>query len=354
MRQSRKYDHLKYAVMLNDGPRQTCFTDFTLIHNCLPDIDASQVNMTTSVAGIQLKHPLIFNAITGGAEKVTVINQRLAEVARTTGSAMAVGSQYAGLEQPETIISYQVARNYNPDGVIFANLGAHVAPEQACAAVDMIEAQALQIHLNVAQEVTMAEGERVFSNYLKNIEAIVKKLSVPVIVKEVGCGIAAEQAAKLSEIGVKAIDVGGSGGTNFIAIEAARRERHISEELSGWGIPTAISAVEVSSVLSSSVDMVVSGGVRTPLDAVKAMVIGAAGVAVASPLIKILQHDDNNYLIQWVNNFINDMKTFMLLTGSVEFRQLRQKPVVITGYSKEWLNSRGIDTSKYAMRGKHG
>lgn len=354
MRQSRKYDHLKYAAMLDDGPNQTCFTDFSLIHNCLPNIDCSQVDITTSVAGIRLKHPLIFNAITGGAEKVAVVNERLAEVARATGSAMAVGSQYAGLEQPETMRSYQVARKYNPDGILFANLGAHVTPEQACAAVDMIEAQALQIHLNVAQEVTMAEGERVFFSYLKNIEAIIKKLSVPVIVKEVGCGIAAEQAAQLSGIGVKAIDVGGSGGTNFIAIEAARIERHVSEDLLGWGIPTAISAIEVASAIPLSVDMVVSGGVRTALDAVKAMAVGAAGVAVASPLIKNLHHGDSNSLIHWVNDFINDMRTYMLLTGAGDFRQLRQRPVVITGYSKEWLNARGIDTTKYAMRGKHG
>lgn len=354
MRQTRKYDHLKYSVMMDDGPNHTCFGDFSLIHNCLPGISSSQIDLATSIAGIHLKHPLLFNAITGGAEKVTETNGRLAEAARATGSAMAVGSQYAGLEKPDTASSYKIVRKVNPDGVLFANLGAHVTPDQAAAAIDMIEAQALQIHLNAAQEVIMAEGERDFSGYLKNIEAIVNKVHVPVIVKEVGCGIAAEQAVALAEIGVKAIDVGGSGGTNFIAIEAARLDRVRPAELLKWGIPTAISTVEVASVLPDSMSMVVSGGIRTPLDAVKAMAIGAASVAVASPLIKILDQSGTTSLVQWVSQFLNDIKTFMLLTGAVDFYQLRQKPVVITGYSKEWLVSRGIDTSKYALRGKHG
>lgn len=354
MRQTRKYDHLRYSAKLDDGPGRTGFDDFSLIHNCLPGIRSDQVELSTSLAGIRLNHPLLFNAITGGSELVTEMNGQLAEAARATGAAMAVGSQYAGLEHPDTAYSYKIVRKQNPDGVLFANLGAHVSPDQAAAAIDMIEAQALQIHLNVAQEVIMAEGERDFSGYLKNIEAIVKKVHVPVIVKEVGCGIAAEQAAKLAAIGVKAVDIGGCGGTNFIAIEAARLNRAISAELLRWGIPTAISAVEVANILPASVDMVVSGGIRTALDAVKAMAIGASSVAIASPLIKIIEQGGTIALIQWIHEFLNDIKTFMLLTGTADFYQLRQTPVVITGYSKEWLVSRGINTAKYASREKHG
>ena len=152
------------------------------------------------------------------------MNGHIAEFACLTNTAMAVGSQYAALEDPEVQHSYQIVREKNPDGIIFANLGAHATPMQAQLAVDMIHAQAIQIHLNPAQEFMMAEGDRDFSGYLKNIAKIVESVKVPVIVKEVGCGIAKEQAALLAEVGVKAIDVGGMGGTNFLAIEAARSQ----------------------------------------------------------------------------------------------------------------------------------
>ena len=354
MRQSRKLDHLKYAIKLGDGPADNRFSDFSLIHNCLPDVNTTNVDLSTTVAGIRLKHPVIFNAITGGAENVTHINRQLAEAARATCSAMAVGSQYAGLELPELQSSYKVVRQVYPDGVLLANIGAHVTPDQALAAIDMIEAQALQIHLNAAQELTMAEGDRNFSGYLRNIERIVSKVPVPVIVKEVGCGIAAEQAAALSQTGIQAIDVGGSGGTNFIAIEAARLNRHINEDLLLWGTPTAISAVEVKSVLPDTMDMIVSGGIRTSLEAVKAIVLGGASIAIATPLLKLLEQQGTNAIIDWFDSFLNEIKAFMLLTGAANIPALKQVPIVITGFSREWLLARGIDILIYARRSKHG
>lgn len=354
MRQSRKYEHLKYALQLEDGPLNNCFRDFSLIHNCLPDMHSTQVDLLTGLAGIRLEHPIVINAITGGADNVTEINRQLAEVARTTHSAMAVGSQYAGLEQPETVNSYKIVRKLNPSGVLFANLGAHVNVDQAAAAVDMIEAQALQLHLNAAQEIMMAEGERDFTGYLKNMERIVRKVTVPVIVKEVGCGIAAEQARLFADIGVKAVDIGGAGGTNFIAIEAARLDRTIPEDVLEWGIPTAISAVEVMNALPASVDTVVTGGIRTPLETVKALTLGAVAVGIASPLLKLMKQGGSDKVVNWLNEFLHNVKILMLLTGAANLQELKKKPVVITGYSREWLIARGIDPTLYSLREKHG
>ncbi|MCX7779825.1 MAG: type 2 isopentenyl-diphosphate Delta-isomerase [Negativicutes bacterium] len=353
MRQSRKLEHIRHAAALPDGPQNTYFADISLIHNCLPDLTDSEVEMTTEIAGIPLRHPFMINAITGGAEAVADFNGRIAEIAKVTHSAMAVGSQYAGLEFPEMADTYRIVRKVNPSGIIFANLGAHASPEQAKRAVDMIGAQALQIHLNVAQEIVMAEGDRSFVGYLHNIEKIVRSVDVPVIVKEVGCGIAREQAVALVNVGVRALDVGGAGGTNFIAIEAARLGRPVSPELAAWGIPTAISLLETLDAAGGTVDVIASGGIRTPLEAVKALALGAAGIGAAGPVIKLVLQKDSEAAAVWIRQFLAEMKQFVLLTGARNCSELCQKPVVITGFVREWLLARGINITEYRKRKRH-
>lgn len=354
MRQSRKLDHLKYSLALSDGPNSSGFADISLVHNCLPDLSFDDIDLTSSIAGIPLRHPLIINAITGGDNDVAPINERIAEFARLTNTAMAVGSQFAALECPEVQHSYKVVRERNPDGIIFANLGAYATPEQAQMAVDMVEAQGIQIHLNVAQEMMMAEGDRDFSGYLSNIEKIVNKVNVPVIVKEVGCGIAREQAIMLAAIGIRVIDVGGTGGTNFLAIEAARRQLETNLETLSWGIPTIISAVETISVLPKHVDMMVSGGIRSSLDVIKALALGGVAIGMATPIVRMLYEKDMNYAVNWFQQFLHEIRCYMLLLGSGDLKEIRDTPLVISGYSKEWLTTRGIDVTKYASNRKHG
>jgi len=354
VRQSRKLDHLKYSLALNDGPNASGFADISLVHNCLPDLSLNDIDISSSIAGIALSHPLIINAITGGANDVAPINERIAEFARLTNMAMAIGSQYAALEYPEVQHSYKIVREKNPDGVIFANLGAYVTAKQAQMAVDMIDAQGIQIHLNVAQEIMMAEGDRDFSGYLSNISKITNKVKVPVIVKEVGCGIAREQALMLAEVGIKAVDVGGTGGTNFLAIEATRRQLETNLETLSWGIPTVISAVETMSVLPKHVDMMVSGGIRSSLDVIKALALGGVATGMATPIVKMLYEKDMDYAVNWFQQFSHEIQCYMLLLGSGNIGELRKAPLIISGYSKEWLTIRGIDITKYAINGKHG
>ncbi len=353
-RQSRKLDHLKYSMLLTDGPLSNCFADFSLLHNCLPDLSWDDIKLDSSFAGIAIDHPVIINAITGGANDVAAVNAQLAEVARLTNSVMAVGSQYAALEDPEVQNSYQIVRKKNPNGIILANLGAHVSIEQAKRAVEMVGAQAIQIHLNSAQEIIMTEGDRNFSGYLRNIAKIACKIDIPVIAKEVGFGIAREQAQALVDAGVRAIDTGGAGGTNFLAIEAARNQLPISQDTLSWGIPTAISAVEVANVLPDGIDLIVSGGIRTALDAVKSMALGGVAVGIAAPAIKILLDKDLETTVSWLQQFLTDIKRYMLLLGIGHCRQLTETPVIITGYSRDWLTVRGIDICKYALRKNHG
>lgn len=352
VRQSRKLEHLKYSLLLDDGPAAAGFTDFHLVHNCLPNLAWQDIDISTTIANIPLSQPIIINAITGGAADVLQINRELAEFSQVTGAAMAVGSQYSAIEDASTAESYKVVRKVNPDGVIFANLGAHASPEAALCAVEMIGAQAIQIHLNAGQEIIMNEGDRNFNGYLANIESIVKKVNVPVIVKEVGCGIAYEQAQALADIGVKVLDVGGTGGTNFLAIEAARGQQTLDDDMLSWGIPTAITAAEVVSAVAPGVDVVVSGGVRTPLDVVKALSIGGMAVGMAGPVLKVIRHKRLDGAVRWYENLIIDIKRFMLLIGAHTISDLRSVPIVITGFSQEWLSARGINTAQLAKRKK--
>lgn len=350
LRQSRKLDHLNLCRTMTDGPGTTGFADFHLVHNCLPELAWDEVALTTSVAGIALQHPLIINAITGGATDVTAVNARLAELAARTGAAMAVGSQYAAIENPEVAESYKIVRRANPDGVLFANVGAPVTAAEALRAVEMIGANALQIHLNAGQELIMPEGDRNFVGYLERIADICAKSPVPVIAKEVGCGIAREQAVALLDAGVKAIDVGGGGGTNFIAIEAARGKNSMAEEELAWGVPTAVSAAEVASVIAGRAVLIVSGGVRSPLDALKALAIGGQAVAIAGPFIKLLHDGGLEGAIDWVGRFLDGLRRFMLLSGARTIADCSRVPLVITGPSREWLMARGIDVAVYARR----
>lgn len=355
MRQSRKLDHLKYSLALADGPNPNGFSDIALIHNCLPNLSWDEIDISSSIAGITLAHPFIINAITGGANDVTQINDRISEFSNITNAAMAVGSQYAALESSEVLHSYQVVREKNPTGIIFANLGAHVSPQQAKIAVDMINAQGIQIHLNAAQEVMMTEGDRDFTGYLSNISKIVDKVNVPVIVKEIGCGIAKEQASLLAKTGIKAIDTGGTGGTNFLAIEAARSQLDVPVEMLSWGIPTVISAVEIMSVLPKGVDMMVSGGVRTSLDVVKSLSLGAVATGIATPVVRMLYEKDMDFAVSWFQQILHEIRSYMLLLGARDIKTLTKTPLLITGYSREWLITRGIDITKYATSGeKHG
>lgn len=352
MRQSRKLDHLKYTLALADGPGRSGFADLALVHNCLPDLAWADVSLATSVAGIPLRHPVVINAVTGGAADVAATNAALAEVARRTGAAMAVGSQYAACEDASVRDSFAVVRRVNPDGIFFANLGAHASPADAVAAVDMVGAAALQIHLNVAQELVMTEGDRDFTGYLANIAAIAAAGRVPVIAKEVGCGVAREQATALAAAGALAIDVGGMGGTNFLAIEAARSGAELSAEALAWGIPTAVSAVEVASVLPRTVDMIVSGGVRTPLDAAKALALGGRAVGIAAPLVRLVHAEGAEAAALWLAAFLAELRRYMALAGAKTVGDLAAVPVVITGATREWLIARDIDLSRYSRAGR--
>lgn len=351
-RSSRKLAHIKHTLELSAGPGTTGMEDVHLVHSCLPELAWEEIDISTSFLGLSFSSPIIINAMTGGSNDVTWINRGLARAAAATGLAMAVGSQTAALENRSLADSFQVVRAENPKGLIFANIGANATPADAVSAIEMINADALQIHLNVAQEIVMPEGDRDFRGLLENIQAVVNKVSVPVIVKEVGFGIDRDSARRLNNCGVTGFDIGGRGGTNFIAIEQARRRDQFGCGIINWGIPTAASLIEVaSSLMDRDAAIIASGGLSTSMDIAKSLALGAGAIGIAAPFLKILlENGRESDLIEHIFMLNKELKAIMLLVGADSIATMKHKPVVITGFIAEWLQARGIMLSSLASR----
>ncbi len=307
------------------------------------------VKLQTKIGELSLSSPIFINAMTGGGgERTLRINRELAVAARETGAAIAVGSQMAALKDPEERRTYEIVRKMNPDGIILANLGSEATIEQAEAAIEMLKADGLQIHLNVVQELTMPEGDRNFSGALMRIAEINQAVDIPVIVKEVGFGIGAETAARLYEHGIRYVDVGGFGGTNFAEIENKRRDRLLTF-FEDWGIPTAASVIEAKSAVPS-LFVISSGGIQTSFDIVKGIAAGANATAMAGTLLKILMEHGTEGLIKEIELLKDEMAIIMTALGVHTIEELHKVPFVISGNTHHWLDQRGIDTRAFAKR----
>lgn len=355
IRSKRKWDHLKHAIDLPSGPKPTGFDEVYLVHQALSSLDLNKINTETSFLGRKLKFPLLINALTGGAPGLENINKKLALTAQKCGIALAIGSQTAAIEEPLLVNTYKIVRDVNPEGVILANVSATVDWQTALAAIEMVQADGLQLHLNLAQELVMNEGERNFEQLIKNICEIKEKATVPVIIKEVGFGLASETVKELSNLGIKYYDIGGAGGTNFISIENRRKEIVDNEDLLDWGIPTVISLIETLETLDypgTKATVCASGGVYSPANILKSLVLGANIVGIAAPFLKNAYYQDVNNCIEYTNEIINRVKMLMLLVGASDLEALKAKPIIITGRTREWLEVRGINVTKYASRSK--
>lgn len=288
--------------------------------------------------------------MTGGAEGVTAINRDLAGLAAELGLAMAVGSQNAGLKEPETADSYRIVRRANPHGVILANLSADAPPDAARKAVEMLEANLLQVHLNAPQELVMREGDRDFRGQLANIERLVKSLPVPVIVKECGFGLSRETVLALHGAGVRAVDTSGRGGTNFAWIEARRSGEELDPGLEEWGIPAAASLAEVAALGLPGLDIVASGGVVHGSQVAKALALGAVAAGVAGAVLRRHQKGGVESARRYLEGLLLDLRRAALLAGASSVAELQVRPVVITGGTAQWCRLRGVNLEALANR----
>ncbi|KKI88805.1 isopentenyl pyrophosphate isomerase [Bacillus sp. SA1-12] len=346
-RAQRKIEHIQHALTTGQE-RTNGFNDITFVHQSLPNLSVQKIDLSTKVGELTLSSPLFINAMTGGGgEDTALINEALSRAASETNIAVAAGSQMSAIKDKSERHSYEIMRKVNRTGLIFGNLGSEATVEQAKIAVDMIEANALQIHLNVVQELVMPEGDRDFSGALKRIEQIVKEIDVPVIVKEVGFGMNREAVAKLRDAGVTIVDIGGYGGTNFSKIENMRRQKML-QYFNEWGISTAASIAEAASV--DHISVIGSGGIQDALDIAKSIALGASAAGTAGHFLRVYIEEGYDSLVQEINQMVEDLTIIMTALGKGSIKELQNAPIVISGETHHWLTERGIDTKQYSIR----
>jgi isopentenyl-diphosphate delta-isomerase len=291
----RKSDHIK--INLEQDVRSALTTgleNYHFTHEAIPELDLNRIDPSLSLFDKKINAPILISSMTGGTEEAGEINQRLAEAAQEVGVAMGVGSQRAALEHPEQIPTFSITRKVAPDILLFANLGAvqlnyGYGIDHCRRAVDMIQADALILHLNPLQEAVQDAGDVNFAGLAKKIEEVCKQIEVPVIAKEVGWGISEKTAKLLADCGVSAIDVAGAGGTSWSQVEMHRAPDEFTRQLAatfvGWGIPTADSILNVKKTVP---DMTVfaSGGIKDGLDIAKCIALGATLGGMAGQFLK--------------------------------------------------------------------
>jgi isopentenyl-diphosphate delta-isomerase len=290
----RKADHIK--INLEKDVRSALTTgleNYHFVHEALPELDLNRVDTSLSLFGKQLNAPILISSMTGGTADAETINLRLAEAAYVMRLAMGVGSQRAAIEDPDQARTFQI-RRVAPDILLFANLGAvqlnyGYGIDQCRKAVEMVQADALILHLNPLQEAVQDAGDINFAGLSKKIEEICKRLEVPVIAKEVGWGISEKTAKLLADCGVQAIDVAGAGGTSWSQVEMYRAPDEFTRELAatfvGWGIPTANSILNVKKA-APNMTIFASGGLKDGLDIAKCAALGATLGGMAGPFLK--------------------------------------------------------------------
>ncbi len=353
----RKAEHVQVALKQDlSAPQPAGWRDVRLVHQALPEVDLDEIDTSVHFLGHTLKYPILISGMTGGHPDVAAINRNLALAAQRYGLAMGVGSQRAGIVNPEVARSYTVTREAAPEAFLIANVGAPqlirqeraeaFTLEQVCRAIDMIEANALAVHMNSLQEAAQPEGDRRAVGEAAALKTLISQLDLPVIAKETGAGICREQALLLKSCGVSAIDVGGAGGSSMSAMEAVRstergdeRAYAIGALYRDWGIPTPISLVEAG---SAGLPLTATGGVRSGLDIARALALGASLVGMAFPFLKAASVSFEA-VCELVERLIAELTVAMQLSGAASIADLRRVPVVISGETYHWLRLRGFE-----------
>lgn len=331
---SRKSDHIR--INLEEDVQSgltTRLERYHFIHQALPEVNLEDVDLRLDLFGRRLKAPILISSMTGGTAEAAKINRILATAAQETGIAMGLGSQRAAIERPELAKTFQV-RSVAPDILLFANLGAvqlnyQYGLEQCQRAVDMIEADALILHLNALQEAVQPEGDTKFSGLLKKIETVCRNLPVPVIAKEVGWGFSEQAARQLSDAGVAAIDVAGAGGTSWTQVEMHRAKTESQARLAAafieWGISTSESILNVRKA-APHLTVFASGGIRSGIDIAKCIALGATLGGMASPFLKAAARSVEDTL-QTVLEVRREIQVCMFAAGAKNLDELSRMPL---------------------------
>jgi isopentenyl-diphosphate delta-isomerase len=304
---------------------------YRLVHRALPEINLADVDLRCSLLGKALQAPIVVASMTGGTQAAHSINRRLARAAAALGLGMGVGSQRTALEEPEWAETYRV-RDVAPDILLLANLGAvqlnrAYTVDHCQRAVEMIEADALVLHLNPLQEALQPGGDTCFAGLLSKIEAVCRALPVPVVAKEVGYGLSAQVARQLAKAGVGALDIAGAGGTSWSEVERLRApdsyHDRVAAQFIGWGIPTAESLRTVRAC-ELGLPLIASGGIESGVDVAKCMALGADVVSMALPLLRPALLSDQA-VVDELEIILQGLRVAMFCVGSPDVASLRSE-----------------------------
>jgi isopentenyl-diphosphate delta-isomerase len=329
---ARKADHIRINLEEDvSSGLTTGLENYYFIHQALPELNLNDIDLRTTFLGKSLNAPILISSMTGGTKEAERINQILATAAQKTGIAMGVGSQRAAIENPKLSHTYNV-RDVAPDILLFANLGAiqlnyGYSIDECQKAIDMIEADALILHLNPLQEAVQPEGDTNFSGLLTQIEHICKSLSIPVIAKEVGWGISGNTAKQLQDAGISAIDVAGAGGTSWSQVEMHRarnpREARLASTFTNWGIPTADSITQVHQSCPE-IPIIASGGIYNGLEIAKCIALGASLGGMAGPFLKAAA-DSIDTTVNIIRDISREIQITMFSSGASCLKELAEK-----------------------------
>jgi isopentenyl-diphosphate delta-isomerase len=338
----RKKDHLALCAGPNVAFREkgTLLDQVELVHCALPEMHADEVDSTTTLLGKRLAAPVIVAAMTGGTDIAAEINRDLARAADELGLGFGLGSQRAMFERPHTAWTFQV-REVAPNVLLLGNLGMVQARVMSTAQIQdlcgQVGADALCIHLNPAMEIVQPGGDRDFTGGLDVLARLVEELSIPVVAKETGCGLSRAMGERIAKTGVRTVDTSGAGGTSWVAVEEHRAVdpdwKAVANELWDWGIPTAASVLQLQGL---GLDIVATGGVRTGLDAARAVALGATAAGMAAQVLKAHKAGGYEGAKQLLERVVMTIKSVMLITGCRTVEEFRRTPKLLGPDLARW------------------
>lgn len=328
MTTNRKDEHIRYA--LEQKSSYNSFDEVELIHSSLPLYDIEDIDLSTEFAGRKWDFPFYINAMTGGSDKGKEINQKLAQVAEACGILFVTGSYSAALKDPSDD-SFAVKSNH-PDLLLGTNIGLDKPVELGLQTVKEMNPLLLQVHVNVMQELLMPEGERQFRLWQSNLKDYAEQISVPLVLKEVGFGMDVKTIAKAYEMGIRTVDLSGRGGTSFAYIENRRSGQR--DYLNDWGQST-MQALLNAQDWKDKMELLVSGGVRNPLDIIKCLVFGSKAVGLSRTMLELVENHSVDEVITIVQGWKEDLRLIMCALNCVRIEDLQQVDYLLYGKLKE-------------------
>jgi len=356
----RKLDHIKIVIEEPVEAGESTFLEYIRIpHKASPNINLNDVDVNVSIYGKNLGAPIVITGMTGGHPETAKINEALATIADKYNIGLGVGSQRAAIEDTSLAYTFKIVREVAPKTFIIANIGGPqlvkgYGLKEAELAVKMIEADALAIHLNPAQEAFQIEGEPYYKGLIRRVKELVDTLGVPIIIKETGTGLDRVSIKEFWSIGVDCFDVSGLGGTNWVKVEVLRARRHSKiihdpgEFPDYWGNPTALAIIEAR-IAAPEACIIASGGIRSGIDIAKAIVLGADLGGIALPALKALLKGGIESLDKYVNDLIWQLKVSMFLSGSRSLNDLKMLRPSLWGRLLDELASRGITLNQLML-----